>query len=84
MIADAFIYVCSYYMCFFFHREEWQWLQSLSSLEDSAKVCDDVQSAPHRLLLDLWTAAKDLLAYINIPNRQVCAFTLPHIDTQLA
>uniref|UniRef100_A0A9J8C5J7 Fibronectin type-III domain-containing protein n=1 Tax=Cyprinus carpio carpio TaxID=630221 RepID=A0A9J8C5J7_CYPCA len=55
-------------------REEWQWLQSLSSLEDSAKVCDDVQSAPHRLLLDLWTAAKDLLAYINIPNRQAQDF----------
>ncbi|XP_016327393.1 ankyrin repeat and fibronectin type-III domain-containing protein 1-like [Sinocyclocheilus anshuiensis] len=55
-------------------REEWQWLQSLSSLEDSAKVCDDVQSAPHRLLLDLRTAAKDLLTYINIPNRQAQDF----------
>uniref|UniRef100_A0A9J7Y148 Ankyrin repeat and fibronectin type-III domain-containing protein 1 n=1 Tax=Cyprinus carpio carpio TaxID=630221 RepID=A0A9J7Y148_CYPCA len=55
-------------------REEWQWLQSLSSLEDSAKVCDDVQSAPHRLLLDLRTAAKDLLAYINIPNHQAQDF----------
>ncbi|RXN02234.1 ankyrin repeat and fibronectin type-III domain-containing 1-like protein [Labeo rohita] len=55
-------------------REEWQWLQSLSSLEDSAKVCDDVQSAPHRLLLDLRTAAKDLLAHINIPNHQAQDF----------
>ncbi|XP_026114126.1 ankyrin repeat and fibronectin type-III domain-containing protein 1 isoform X1 [Carassius auratus] len=55
-------------------REEWQWLQSLSSLEDSAKVCDDVQSAPHRLLLDLRSAAKDLLTYINIPNRQAQDF----------
>lgn len=78
------LYVCNNYMCLF-RREEWQWLQSLSSLEDSAKVCDDIQSAPHRLLLDLRTAAKDLLAYINIPNHQVCAyaFTHPHKDTQL-
>ncbi|XP_016426424.1 ankyrin repeat and fibronectin type-III domain-containing protein 1-like [Sinocyclocheilus rhinocerous] len=57
-----------------FCREEWQWLQSLSSLEDSAMVCDHVQSAPHRLLLDLRTAAKDLLAYINIPNHQAQDF----------
>ncbi|XP_052452578.1 ankyrin repeat and fibronectin type-III domain-containing protein 1 isoform X1 [Carassius gibelio] len=55
-------------------REEWQWLQSLSSLEDSAKVCDDVQSAPHRLLLDLRSAAKDLLGYINVPNLQAQDF----------
>ncbi|XP_077075368.1 ankyrin repeat and fibronectin type-III domain-containing protein 1 isoform X2 [Siphateles boraxobius] len=55
-------------------REEWQWLQSLSSLEDSAQVCADAQSAPHRLLLDLRTAAKDLLSYINIPNHQAQDF----------
>ncbi|KAG1944500.1 ankyrin repeat and fibronectin type-III domain-containing protein [Pimephales promelas] len=55
-------------------REEWQWLQSLSSLEDSAQVCGDAQSAPHRLLLDLRTAAKDLLGYINIPNHQAQDF----------
>ncbi|XP_043082106.1 ankyrin repeat and fibronectin type-III domain-containing protein 1 [Puntigrus tetrazona] len=55
-------------------REEWQCLQSLGSLEDSVKVCDDVQSAPHRLLLDLRTAAKDLLSYINIPNHQALDF----------
>ncbi|XP_067291110.1 ankyrin repeat and fibronectin type-III domain-containing protein 1 isoform X2 [Pseudorasbora parva] len=55
-------------------REEWQWLQSLSSLEDSAQVCADAQSAPHRLLLDLRTAAKDLLGYINVPNHQAQDF----------
>ncbi|XP_048029749.1 ankyrin repeat and fibronectin type-III domain-containing protein 1 isoform X3 [Megalobrama amblycephala] len=55
-------------------REEWQWLQSLSSLEDSAQVCADAQSAPHRLLLALRTAAKDLLGYINIPNHQAQDF----------
>ncbi|XP_017209464.1 ankyrin repeat and fibronectin type-III domain-containing protein 1 isoform X2 [Danio rerio] len=55
-------------------REEWQWLQSLTSLEDSAKVCEDAQSAPHRLLLDLRTAAKELLAYVNIPNQQAQDF----------
>ncbi len=81
MHADVVICVCNNYMCLF-RREDWQWLQSLSSLEDSVKVCDDVQSAPHRLLLDLRTAAKDLLAYINIPSHQVCAhaFTHPHKD----
>ncbi|XP_051543366.1 ankyrin repeat and fibronectin type-III domain-containing protein 1 isoform X2 [Myxocyprinus asiaticus] len=55
-------------------REEWQWLQSLTSLEDSVQVCADAQSAPHRLLLDLRNAAKDLLGYINIPNNQAQDF----------
>ncbi|XP_055037352.2 ankyrin repeat and fibronectin type-III domain-containing protein 1 isoform X3 [Misgurnus anguillicaudatus] len=55
-------------------REEWEWLQSLSSLEGSAQMCDDPQSAPHRLLMELRTAAKDLLSSINIPNTQAQDF----------
>ncbi|XP_056593915.1 ankyrin repeat and fibronectin type-III domain-containing protein 1 isoform X1 [Triplophysa dalaica] len=55
-------------------REEWEWLQSLNSLEGSVQVCDDVQSAPHRLLLELRTAAKDLLSSINIHNNQAQDF----------
>ncbi|KAA0705062.1 Ankyrin repeat and fibronectin type-III domain-containing protein 1 [Triplophysa tibetana] len=55
-------------------REEWEWLQSLNSLEGSVEVCDDVQSAPHRLLLELRTAAKDLLSSINIHNNQAQDF----------
>ena len=52
-------------------REEWQWLQALSSLEESLEMDQDVQSAPHRLLQDLRSAAKDLMAHMNIPVSQV-------------
>lgn len=53
------------------NREEWQWLQALSSLEESLEMDQDVQSAPHRLLQDLRSAAKDLMAHMNIPVSQV-------------
>lgn len=56
-------------MCCF--REEWQWLQALSSLEESVEMDHEVQSAPHRLLQDLRTAIKDLMAHINVPANQV-------------
>lgn len=52
-------------------REEWQWLQALSSLEESVEMGHEVQSAPHRLLQDLRTAIKDLMAHINVPGNQV-------------
>ncbi|KAI4904977.1 hypothetical protein NFI96_004218 [Prochilodus magdalenae] len=52
-------------------REEWQWLQSVRSLEDTEDICADEQSAPHRLLLELRNAAKELLGRINIPNNQL-------------
>lgn len=52
-------------------REEWQWLQALSSLEESVEMGHEVQSAPHHLLKDLRTAIKDLMAHINIPGNQV-------------
>lgn len=52
-------------------REEWQWLQALSSLEESLEMDHDVQSAPHRLLQDLRGAIKDLMAHINVPGNQV-------------
>ncbi|XP_028991252.1 ankyrin repeat and fibronectin type-III domain-containing protein 1 isoform X2 [Betta splendens] len=54
-------------------REEWQWLQALSSLDESLEMDHDVQSAPHRLLQDLRSAIKDLVAHINVPGNQVRA-----------
>ncbi|KAM7370905.1 hypothetical protein PAMP_010415 [Pampus punctatissimus] len=51
-------------------REEWQWLQALSSLEESLEMDHDVQSAPNRLLQDLRSAIKDLMAHINVPGNQ--------------
>ncbi|XP_070304434.1 ankyrin repeat and fibronectin type-III domain-containing protein 1 [Salvelinus sp. IW2-2015] len=57
-------------------REEWQWLQALSSLEESLEMDQDVQSAPHRLLQDLRSAAKDLMAHMNIPVSQVQDFRI--------
>ncbi|XP_035386321.1 ankyrin repeat and fibronectin type-III domain-containing protein 1 isoform X2 [Electrophorus electricus] len=55
-------------------REEWQWLRSVRSLDDTQKLCADEQSAPHRLLLELRHAAKELLRHINIPNNQALDF----------
>ncbi|KAM3859677.1 ankyrin repeat and fibronectin type-III domain-containing protein 1 [Diretmus argenteus] len=57
-------------------REEWQWLQALSSLEESVEMDHDVQSAPHRLLQDLRSATKDLMAHINIPGNQAQDFRI--------
>ncbi|XP_072535282.1 ankyrin repeat and fibronectin type-III domain-containing protein 1 isoform X2 [Salminus brasiliensis] len=57
-------------------REEWQWLQSVRSLEDTEVVCADEQSAPQRLLLELRNAAKELLGRINISNNQAQDFRL--------
>eukprot|EP00064_Thunnus_orientalis_P007862 superscaffoldBa00000897_g7884 len=57
-------------------REEWQWLQALSSLEESLEMDHDVQSAPHCLLQDLRSAIKDLMAHINVPGNQVQDFRI--------
>ncbi|XP_056153692.1 ankyrin repeat and fibronectin type-III domain-containing protein 1 isoform X2 [Lampris incognitus] len=57
-------------------REEWQWLQALSSLDESLEMDQDIQSTPHRLLQDLRSAAKDLLAHINIPGNQAQDFRI--------
>ncbi|XP_062848336.1 ankyrin-repeat and fibronectin type III domain-containing 1 [Trichomycterus rosablanca] len=57
-------------------REEWQWLQSLQSLEDTQEVFADEQNAAHRFLLELCHAANDLLGRINIPNNQAQNFRL--------
>ncbi|XP_046888294.1 ankyrin repeat and fibronectin type-III domain-containing protein 1 [Hypomesus transpacificus] len=55
-------------------REEWQWLQALASLDESLEMDQDVQSAPHRLLQDLRSAATDLMAHMNIPVSQAQYF----------
>ncbi|XP_069011849.1 ankyrin repeat and fibronectin type-III domain-containing protein 1 isoform X1 [Embiotoca jacksoni] len=57
-------------------REEWQWLQALSSLEESLEMDHDAQSAPHRFLQDLRSAIKDLMAHINIAGNQVQDFRI--------
>ncbi|XP_068610755.1 ankyrin repeat and fibronectin type-III domain-containing protein 1 [Brachionichthys hirsutus] len=57
-------------------REEWQWLQALSSLEESQEMDQDVQSAPHRFLQDLRCAIKDLMAHINVPGYQAHDFRI--------
>nr|XP_020461770.1 ankyrin repeat and fibronectin type-III domain-containing protein 1-like isoform X2 [Monopterus albus] len=57
-------------------REEWQWLQALSSLEESLEMDHDVQSAPHCLLQDLRSAIKELMAHINVPGNQAQDFRI--------
>ncbi|XP_047233308.1 uncharacterized protein LOC124875292 isoform X2 [Girardinichthys multiradiatus] len=57
-------------------REEWQWLQALSSLDEALEMDQDVQSAPHRLLNDLRSAIKDLMAHINVPGNQAQDFRI--------
>ncbi|XP_029954749.1 ankyrin repeat and fibronectin type-III domain-containing protein 1 [Salarias fasciatus] len=57
-------------------REEWQWLQALSSLDESFEMDHDVQSAPHRLLQDLRAAIKDLITHINVPGNQAQDFRI--------
>ncbi|MEQ2158325.1 hypothetical protein GOODEAATRI_011092 [Goodea atripinnis] len=43
---------------------------ALSSLDEALEMDQDVQSAPHRLLNDLRSAIKDLMAHINVPGNQ--------------
>ncbi|MCJ8729064.1 hypothetical protein PDJAM_G00012090, partial [Pangasius djambal] len=57
-------------------REEWQWLQSVRSLEDTQDVYAKEENAAHRLLLELRNAANDLLGRINIPNNQAQDFRI--------
>ncbi|XP_058255126.1 ankyrin repeat and fibronectin type-III domain-containing protein 1 isoform X1 [Hemibagrus wyckioides] len=57
-------------------REEWQWLQSVHSLDDTQDVYVNEQNAAHRLLLELRNAANDLLGRINVPNNQA-SLSLP-------
>ncbi|XP_072311694.1 ankyrin repeat and fibronectin type-III domain-containing protein 1 [Eucyclogobius newberryi] len=57
-------------------REEWQWLQALSSLDETIEMDHDIQSAPHRLVQDLRSAIKDLMTYINVPGNQVQDFRI--------
>ncbi|XP_027009904.2 ankyrin repeat and fibronectin type-III domain-containing protein 1 isoform X3 [Tachysurus fulvidraco] len=57
-------------------REEWQWLQSVRSLDDTQDVYVNEQNAAHRLLLELRNAANDLLGRINVPNNQAQEFRI--------
>nr|XP_040032646.1 ankyrin repeat and fibronectin type-III domain-containing protein 1 isoform X3 [Gasterosteus aculeatus aculeatus]XP_040032647.1 ankyrin repeat and fibronectin type-III domain-containing protein 1 isoform X3 [Gasterosteus aculeatus aculeatus] len=57
-------------------REEWQWLQALGSLAEALEMDQEEQSAPHRLLQDLRSAIKDLMAHINVLGNQMQDFRL--------
>ncbi|KAG7459785.1 hypothetical protein MATL_G00214410 [Megalops atlanticus] len=57
-------------------REEWQWLQALTCLEESLEMDQDVQSAPHHFLQDLRRACKELMALVNIPADQAQDFRI--------
>ncbi|CAB1443949.1 unnamed protein product, partial [Pleuronectes platessa] len=57
-------------------REEWQWLQALSCLDESLEMDQDRQSAPHRLLKELRNAIKGLMAHINVPGNQAQEFRI--------
>lgn len=70
------------YLCVSF-REEWQWLQALSCLDESLEMDHDVQSGPHRLLQDLRSSIKELMAHINVPGNQVSVRKMIPVDSQL-
>ncbi|XP_061562125.1 ankyrin repeat and fibronectin type-III domain-containing protein 1 isoform X2 [Phycodurus eques] len=57
-------------------REEWQWLQALSSLEETMETEASAQSGPRPLLHDLRSAIKDLIAHINVPGNQAQDFRI--------
>ncbi|KAJ8347215.1 hypothetical protein SKAU_G00286160 [Synaphobranchus kaupii] len=57
-------------------REEWQWLQALSCLEESLEMDQDVQSAAHHFLQDLRRACWELMAQLNIPAGQAQDFRI--------
>ncbi|KAM9488692.1 ankyrin repeat and fibronectin type-III domain-containing protein 1 isoform 1-T1 [Clarias gariepinus] len=57
-------------------REEWQWLQSVRSLDNTQDVYANEEHAAHRLLLELRNAANDLLGRINISDNQAQDFRI--------
>ncbi|XP_066545405.1 ankyrin repeat and fibronectin type-III domain-containing protein 1 isoform X2 [Amia ocellicauda] len=57
-------------------REEWQWLLSLGSLEDSVSVEQDTHSPQQLFLQDLRGATKELMGHVNIPINQAQDFRI--------
>ncbi|XP_041938005.1 ankyrin repeat and fibronectin type-III domain-containing protein 1 isoform X3 [Alosa sapidissima] len=57
-------------------RGEWEWLQAVRSIEEAHEMAADEQSAPHRLLQDLRSAARDLLSHMNISKKQAQEFRI--------
>ncbi|XP_076154939.1 ankyrin repeat and fibronectin type-III domain-containing protein 1, partial [Alosa pseudoharengus] len=57
-------------------RAEWEWLQAVRSIEEAHEMAADEQSAPHRLLQDLRSAARDLLSHMNISKKQAQEFRI--------
>nr|XP_014346428.1 PREDICTED: ankyrin repeat and fibronectin type-III domain-containing protein 1-like [Latimeria chalumnae] len=57
-------------------RDEWEWIQNLSCLEDSIMTEEDPGSSQNLLLQELKRAIKELMKLINIPFHQAKDFRL--------
>ncbi|MGH0121481.1 UNVERIFIED_CONTAM: hypothetical protein FKN15_023779 [Acipenser sinensis] len=57
-------------------REEWEWLQNLSSLDDSVLAEQNAESPQNLILQDLRAAARELMGQINIPVNQAQYFRI--------
>ncbi|XP_041433496.1 ankyrin repeat and fibronectin type-III domain-containing protein 1 isoform X2 [Xenopus laevis] len=57
-------------------REEWEWLQTLASVEDSIANEQDTESCQNLLLEELRTAVKELMNQVNIPHHEAKDFRL--------
>ncbi|XP_069036950.1 ankyrin repeat and fibronectin type-III domain-containing protein 1 isoform X3 [Lepisosteus oculatus] len=57
-------------------REEWEWLLSLGSLEDTVATEQRVHSPQQLFLQDLRSAAMELMTHINIPVNQAQEFRI--------
>ncbi|XP_041133819.1 ankyrin repeat and fibronectin type-III domain-containing protein 1-like isoform X1 [Polyodon spathula] len=57
-------------------REEWEWLQNLSSLDDSVLAEQNAESPQNLILQDLRTAARELMGQINVPVNQAQHFRI--------
>ncbi|MGH0117117.1 UNVERIFIED_CONTAM: hypothetical protein FKN15_030962 [Acipenser sinensis] len=57
-------------------REEWEWLQNLSSLDDTVLAEQNAESPQNLILQDLRAAARELMGQINIPVNQAQHFRI--------
>ncbi|XP_075422530.1 ankyrin repeat and fibronectin type-III domain-containing protein 1-like [Ascaphus truei] len=57
-------------------REEWEWLQTLASVDDSIANEQDPESGQILMLEELRTAVKDLMNQVNIPLHEAKDFRL--------
>ncbi|KAM9305171.1 ankyrin repeat and fibronectin type-III domain-containing protein 1-like [Gastrophryne carolinensis] len=57
-------------------REEWEWLQTLASVDEPITSVEDSESCPNLLLQELRTAVKDLMGQIKIPLQEAKDYRL--------